>query len=95
VGQKGKAMSENGTAYAAALTIRHLLRLLENKGLASSSEIRQLLDAVQGELREAGASGALSRDASAEASKTIGIMTPPWSEPASIAPEDLNASNDE
>jgi hypothetical protein len=95
VGQKGKAMSANGTAYAAALTIRHLLRLLENKGLASSSEIRQLLDGVQGELREAGARGALSHDAWAEASQTIGIMSPPWSEPASIATEDLNASNDE
>ena len=63
-------MGENGTAYAAALTIRHLLRLLENKGLASSSEIRQLLDGVQGELREAGARGALSHDASIEASRS-------------------------
>jgi hypothetical protein len=95
VGQKGKAMSENGTAYAAALTIRHLLRLLEDKGLASSSEIRQLLDGVQDELREAGPRGALSHEASAEASQAIGMMSPPWSEPASIAPEDLNASNDE
>ena len=93
-------MSENGTAYAAALTIRHLLRLLESKGLASSSEIRQLLDGVQGELREAGSRGALSHDASTEASQAIGMMSPPWSdsvkpEPASIAGEDLNASNDE
>jgi hypothetical protein len=88
-------MSENGTAYAAALTIRHLLRLLESKGLASSSEIRQLLDGVQGELREADARGALSHEASTEASRAIGTMSPPWSEPASIATEDLNASNDE
>ena len=44
-------MSENGTAYAAALTIRHLLRLLESKGLLSSYEIRQVIDGVLGELR--------------------------------------------
>ena len=93
-------MSENGTAYAAALTIRQVLRLLESKGLLSSAEIRQALDAATGELREAGARGVLSQDASALAAETIGMMSPPWSEiakpaPASIAPEDLNASNDE
>jgi len=93
-------MSENGTAYAAALTMRHLLRLLESKGLLSNSEIRQALDGALGELREAGARGAISHDASAEASRTIEMMSPPWSditkpEPASIATEDLNASNDE
>jgi hypothetical protein len=98
--EKGKIMSENGTAYAAALTIRHLLRLLESKGLLSSYEIRQALDGVLGELREAGARGAISHDASTEALRTVEMMSPPWSdthkpEPASIAAEDLNASNDE
>ena len=93
-------MSENGTAYAAALTIRHLLRLLESKGLLTPYEIRQVLDGALGELREAGARGAISPDASTEASQAIGMMSPPWSdsvkpEPASIAGEDLNASNDE
>jgi len=68
--------------------------------LLSSFEIRQALDGAQGELREASARGAISHDASAEASRTFAMMSPPWGEtpkpePASIAAEDLNASNDE
>ena len=96
--RKGKIMSENGTGLSPpTLTIRHLLRRLESKGLLSSYEIRQELDGVLGELREAGARGAISHDASAEALRTVEMMSPPWSdthtrpEPASIAAEDLNA----
>jgi len=93
-------MSENGAAYAAALTIQHLLRSLEAKGVLPSAEIREMRDAVSNALGEAGTRGALLPEAAITASRTLEMMFLPLSdspraEPEAIPTEELNASNDE
>jgi hypothetical protein len=93
-------MIENGAGYAAGMSMQHLLRLLEKKSVLSSAETRQMLDGVLDELRELGTRGAISPGASADASRTIGMMYLPLSgtpkvEKGTIPAEDLNASNDE
>ncbi len=93
-------MDGDGTAYAAALTVRRLLRLLESKGVLHASETRLLLGAVSDELRDLEAKGAISLQASADASRAVAMIFAPLAqsptgEPAAIAAEDLNASNDE
>jgi len=86
-------MNEDGTAYAVALTIQNLLRLLERRGVLPAAEIQQLLADVSAQIRESGAGGAISPQAAAQASQTIEMIFLPLSR--TIAAEDLNASNDE
>jgi len=86
-------MNEDGTAYAVALTIQNLLRLLARRGVLSAAEIQQLLADVSVQIRESGAGGAISPQAATQASQTIEMIFLPLSQ--TIAAEDLNASNDE
>jgi hypothetical protein len=93
-------MSKSGAAYAAAVTIRHLLRHLEEKGVLPAAELRQLREAVSNELADAETRGALAPEAAAIAGRTVEMLFLPLSqtpggEPETIASEDLNASNDE
>ena len=82
--EKENVMIENGTAYASALAIRHLLRLLERKKVLAFSETKQMLDGILEEIRDVSGRGAISPKASADASNTIGMMYLRRSRPLTI-----------
>jgi hypothetical protein len=93
-------MIENGAGYAAGMSMQHLLRLLEKKGLLSFFETKQMLDGVSDELRELLKRGSISPEASTEAARAVDMMYLPLTEASKaakgiVAAEDLNASNDE
>ena len=60
------AMDDNTQVFALAMTLQHLLRALEKKGVMSQPETFSMLDDVLEEMRK----GAFSPDAH----KTIGLL---------------------
>jgi hypothetical protein len=60
-----------GTAYGTALAVKHILALLEQKGVAHG-EVVKALDSALDELN--GLKGVMDPDASAAAAKAIGLL---------------------
>ena len=60
-----------GTAYGTALAVKHILALLEQKGVAHG-EVVKALDSALDELN--GLKGVMAPDVSAAAAKAIGLL---------------------
>jgi hypothetical protein len=67
-------MLEEGRAYALAIAVQHLLRLLERRGIVSAGETRSMLDSALEELNDLIKRQVLSATAGAEGAKTIGAL---------------------
>jgi hypothetical protein len=61
-----------GTAYGTALAVKHILALLEQKGVVAHGEVVKALDSALDELN--GLKGVMAPDASAAAAKAIGLL---------------------
>jgi hypothetical protein len=67
-------MIEDGRAYALRLVVQAILQKLEQSGLLAHDERFSMLDDVCQKIRESAKSGAMSPNASREASLTAGLM---------------------
>ncbi len=68
-------MIEDGRAFGATLALKHVLALLERKGIISTSELTDTLDAAQAELRQiAERPDVIAPNAVAEAGRGIGLL---------------------
>jgi hypothetical protein len=61
-----------GTAYGTALAVKHILALLEQRGVVAHGEVVKALDSALDELN--GLKGVMAPDASAAAARTISLL---------------------
>jgi hypothetical protein len=68
-------MIEDGRAFGATLVLKHVLGLLEGKGLVTQRELTETLDAALEELRVIGNQpNVIAPSAAAEAGRAIGLL---------------------
>jgi hypothetical protein len=67
-------MITGGTAYGTGLALKHILALLERKGVTTHGEVVSALDAALAELDELRRNGAIAPDAGAAAGRAIGLL---------------------
>ena len=66
-------MITDGTAFGTALALKHILGMLEQKGLVTRKEIVRVLDGAIDELKALG-KNAIPAEAGADAAKAIGLL---------------------
>jgi hypothetical protein len=64
-------MIEDGRAFGATVALKHILGLLERKGLVTNGEITKVLDAALDELKGV---STLTPAAHAEAGRAVGLL---------------------
>ena len=67
-------MITGGTAYGTDLALKHILALLEHKGVVTHGEVVKALDGALAELEELRRNGAIAPDAGAAAGRAIGLL---------------------
>jgi hypothetical protein len=67
-------MITGGTAYGTDLALKHILALLEHKGVVTQGEVVKALDGALAELDELRRSGVIAPDAGAAAGRAIGLL---------------------
>lgn len=68
-------MIEDGRAFGATIALKHILALLESKGIIGTKELTDALDAAQAELKAIGnRPGVMTPEATAEAGRGIGYL---------------------
>ena len=66
-------MITGGTAYGTGLALKHILALLEHKGVVTQGEVVKALDGALDELQSL-RKGVMAPDATAEAGRAIGLL---------------------
>lgn len=66
-------MTTDGTAYGTNLAVKHILALLERKGITTQDEVVKALDGALDELQSL-RKGVMAPDATAEAGRAIGLL---------------------
>jgi len=67
-------MITGGTAYGTGLALKHILALLEHKGVVTQGEVVKALDGALAELDELRRNGTIAPDAGAAAGRAIGLL---------------------
>jgi hypothetical protein len=65
-------MIKDGRAYGIALAVKHVLALIERKGVVTTNETTSALDAALEELGTL--KGAITPEAAADAGNTVGLL---------------------
>jgi hypothetical protein len=68
-----EVMITDGTAFGTALALKHILSMLEQKGIVTRKEIVRVLDGAIDELKALG-KNAIPAEAGADAAKAIGLL---------------------
>jgi hypothetical protein len=66
--------TEDGRAFGATLALKHILGLLERKGLVTHNELTSVLDDAQEETRAIADRTAMAPDSAAAAGRAIGLL---------------------
>ncbi len=67
-------MIEDGRAFGATLALKHILGLLERKGLVTHNELTSVLDDAQEETRAIADRTAMAPDSAAAGGRAIGLL---------------------
>lgn len=73
--RENRTMIEDGRAFGATIALKHILALLERKGIVGTNELTDALDAAQAELNQISSRpGVIASEAVAEAGRGIGLL---------------------